>query len=133
MSMMKEKAGSGVRIYIVEEHDSVRRALVDRLGRVSSLTVIGRSGQAGVVLEQIREEQADLVLIEVKRSDGMGLEIVRQVSSLPCQPCVVVLTSYPSSWEKEAAFRAGASQYLLKDIAPDELIAHIHQAIEEIK
>jgi DNA-binding NarL/FixJ family response regulator len=73
----------------------------------------------------------DVVLIEVKRKDGMGLELLRQVSTLPNHPKVAVLTSYPSDWEQEAASRAGAKNYLLKDIDLDELIGSIVSLVNE--
>jgi DNA-binding NarL/FixJ family response regulator len=115
------------RLYIVDEHDSVRSALADRLNRASGLTVLGHSGDANQVLSDIQAEEPDVVLVEVKRSDGMGLEIVRQISELADPPCLVVLTSYPSEWEEEAAVRAGAASYLLKDLDTEELIRHLSE------
>ena len=115
------------RLYIVDEHDSVRSALADRLSRASELTVLGHSGDANQVLEDIQAEEPDVVLVEVKRSDGMGLEIVRQISGLSDPPCLIVLTSYPSVWEEEAANRAGATSYMLKDLDTEELIRYISE------
>jgi DNA-binding NarL/FixJ family response regulator len=115
------------RLYIVDEHDSVRSALADRLNRASELTVIGHSGDANQVLEDIQAEAPDVVLVEVKRRDGMGLEIVRQISELSDPPCLVVLTSYPTEWEEEAAVRAGATSYMLKDLDSEELIRHLSE------
>jgi DNA-binding NarL/FixJ family response regulator len=53
------------------------------------------------------------------------LELLRQVAEMPNPPKVVVLTSYPSEWESEAATRAGATSYLLKDIDTEELIRQL--------
>jgi DNA-binding NarL/FixJ family response regulator len=113
------------RLYIVDEHDSVRSALADRLNRASELIVLGHSGDAKQVLRDIRAGEPDVVLVEVKRSDGLGLEIVRQIAALPEPPHLVILTSYPTEWEEEAASRAGAKSYLLKDLDTEELIRHI--------
>jgi DNA-binding NarL/FixJ family response regulator len=115
------------RLYIVDEHDSVRSALADRLNRASGLIVLGHSGDAEQVLQDIQVEEPDVVLVEVKRSDGLGLEIVRQISELSDPPHLVILTSYPSEWEEEAAVRAGATSYLLKDLDTEELIRHISE------
>lgn len=116
---------SGARIYIVDEHPSVRMALVDRLRRAPELQVIGHTGDAQTVLADVESMKPDVVLVEVKRTDGLGLEIIRQVASLPDGPRAVVLTSYGATWEHEAAARAGASGYLLKDIDSEELIRQI--------
>ena len=118
------------RIYIIDEHDSVRSALADRLDQAAGLTVLGHSGDAGQVLNDIREDEPDIVLVEVKRSDGLGLEIMRQIAALPKPPQLVVLTSYPTEWEEKAANRAGATSYLLKDIDSKELIRRISEMAE---
>ena len=118
------------RLYISDEHPTVRSALAERLSRDASLTVIGQSGDAETMLSEIRRDKPDVVLVEVKRTDGLGLEIIRQIANMPDPPCLVVLTSYASRWEEEAACRAGATAYLLKDIDTGELIRHIRQLIE---
>ncbi len=118
------------RVYIADEHDPVRSALADRLDRASNLTVIGHDSDAEQVLRDIRHHKPDVVLVEVKRSDGLGLEIVRQIAMLPDAPRPIVLTSYASRWEEEAAGRAGASLYLLKDIDSGELIRYISELVE---
>jgi DNA-binding NarL/FixJ family response regulator len=118
------------RVYIVDEHAEVRLALAERLARESDLQIIGHSGDASEVMHASITEKPDVVLIEVKRSDGLGLEILRQLARLPHQPRVAVLTSYPSTWEQEAAQRAGAIAYFLKNIDSEELIRSISSLAE---
>jgi DNA-binding NarL/FixJ family response regulator len=113
------------RVYIVDEHDPVRLALADRLTKAAQIRVLGHSGNADEAVAEIRRMQPEIVLLEVKRSDGLGLEVLRQVAEMPNPPKVLVLTSYPSEWEAQAATRAGAHSYLLKDIDTEELIRKI--------
>ncbi len=113
------------RVYIIEEHPVVRQALVERLSHDPDIKVIGQTGEAERVLPEVEEMRPNVVLLEVKRSDGMGLEILRQITALANGPRTVVLTSYESDWEVEAARRAGASGYLLKDLDSDELLRNI--------
>lgn len=113
------------RIYIIDEHEPVRKALAERLRRSPDLEVVGESGAATEAAEEARARDAEVVLIEIKRGDGLGLELVRLVASSPTAPRVLVLTSYPTDWEAGAARRAGADDYLLKDIDPEELIERI--------
>jgi DNA-binding NarL/FixJ family response regulator len=101
--------------------------LVERLTHDADIQVIGDTGDAAQVLPQIESLHPDVVLVEVKRSDGMGLEILRQIHALAGGPRVVVLTSYESDWEVEAARRAGAAGYLLKDLDSDELLRSIRE------
>jgi len=119
------------RVYIVDEHDPVRLALADRLTRASQIRVLGHTGNADEALSEIRRTQPEIVLLEVKRSDGLGLEVLRQVAEMPNPPKVLVLTSYPTEWEAEAATRAGAHSYLLKDIDTEDLIRKIAEFAAE--
>jgi DNA-binding NarL/FixJ family response regulator len=112
-------------IYIVDEHESVRSALAERLGHATDMQVIGHSGEPTIVIADVRKEKPSIVLLEVKRKDGMGLEILRQLAALPDPPRLAVLTSYPTDWEEDAATRAGAEVYLLKDIDSEDLIDQI--------
>jgi DNA-binding NarL/FixJ family response regulator len=112
-------------IYIVDEHESVRSALAQRLGHATNLQVIGHSGSIETIVEEVEANKPSIVLLEVKRKDGMGLELLRQLAALPDPPRLAVLTSYPTTWEEEAATRAGAEIYLLKDIDSEDLIGQI--------
>jgi DNA-binding NarL/FixJ family response regulator len=110
------------RVFIIDEHEAVRSVLAERLNRAGQLEVVGHTGDANQALVDVRHAKPDVVLLEVKRSDGLGLELVRQVSGFSAAPIVAVLTSYPSNWEEQAASRAGASLYMLKEIDTEELI-----------
>ncbi|MCJ7513876.1 MAG: response regulator [Anaerolineales bacterium] len=112
-------------VYIVDEHEPVRGALAERLGRAQGIAILGHSGEVERVIEAATNDHPDVVLLEIKRTDGMGIELLRQLAHLPDPPQVIVLTSYPTEWEKDAAHRAGAAAYLLKDIDSDELIRYI--------
>jgi two-component system response regulator DevR len=113
------------RLYIIDEHQSVRLALAERLQHSCDLQIIGHTGNAEEAIREVQENCVDIVLLEVKRSDGLGLELLRQLSTLTTPPKIVVLTSYPSFWERQAASRAGATSYLLKDIETEDLIQQI--------
>lgn len=113
------------RIYIIDEHEPVRKALGERLRRSPAVEVVGESGAATEAAHDAQSLNAEVVLIEIKRGDGLGLELVRLLASSSNAPRVLVLTSYPSAWEEAAARRAGAEDYLLKDIDPEELIERI--------
>jgi len=112
-------------VYIVDEHEPVRGALAERLARAEGIAILGHSGEFSQVVTDSANDHPDVVLLEIKRTDGMGIELLRQLAHLPDPPQVIVLTSYPTEWEKDAARRAGAAAYLLKDIDSDELIRYL--------
>lgn len=111
-----------VNLYIVDENEVVRSALADRLAEDETVHVVGHAANPEFVFREIAQSRPDVVLVEVKRKDGMGFEIIRRLTSLVDPPHLVVLTSYPSVWEEAAASRAGASAYLLKDLQSGDLI-----------
>jgi DNA-binding NarL/FixJ family response regulator len=112
-----------LKLYIVDEHEPVRTALAERLGQADGIEILGHTGVADDVVQAIEMMKPDMVLFEVKRSDGLGLELLRQLAALPSAPKLVVLTSYPAT-------RAGATSYLLKDIESEELIESISTILE---
>lgn len=118
------------KLYIVDEHTTVRKALAERLAKAHGLEVVGHSGEYSEVMREVEALKPEIVLLEVKRRDGMGLEMARQIAGLPYGPRLIVLTSYPTTWEQKAATRAGAVHYLLKDIDSEELIRQISELVE---
>jgi len=114
-----------LQLYIVDENEIVRSALANRLAEDEAVVVVGHAGNPDFALREVTQSCPDVVLVEVKRKDGMGLEIIRRLSHLPDPPCLAVLTSYPSVWEQAAAHRAGACAYFLKDLQAAQLIAEL--------
>lgn len=121
---------SAASVYIVEERPQVRDALAARLGQSPQIKVMGQRGEVQPALEEIEESKPDAILLEVKRTDGMGLEILRRLADLAKRPKIIVLTSYPASWEMQSAQRTGADAYVLKDIESEELIQLILDLVE---
>jgi DNA-binding NarL/FixJ family response regulator len=116
-----------VRVFILDDHDDVRHALAASLGSLPGLEVVGEAAEAEDGLRLITRLRPDVVLVETKRSDGRGLEIVSLIAQGGHGPCVIVLTSYLSEWEHWAVRRAGAIGYFLKEIGSPQLIACIRR------
>lgn len=116
-----------VKVFLIEEHPQVRQALSKRLRNSAEVELVGEAGEAMQALRQVREARPEVVLIETKRGDGMGLEIIRQVAQEPWLPRVIVLTTYEEPWERTASHRAGAHDYLLKQIDVPELVKRIQR------
>lgn len=114
-----------VTVYVVEQHRAVRQALVDWLGQLPQVRLLGSSGDMDTAQLEIQEHKAQVVLMEIKRADGQGLKLVGSLAALPQRPRILVLTSYASNGEREAVLQAGADSYVLKDIDTHELAALI--------
>ncbi|MDW8327485.1 MAG: response regulator transcription factor [Anaerolineales bacterium] len=120
-----------IRVLILDDHAEVRQALRQRLDYAPDIHVVGDVGDAEQALATVSSLKPDVVLMESKRSDGRGLELIHWIAQNYPASLIIVLTSYPTEWECWAARRAGARQYLLKDIGSAELVEHIRQAVAD--
>jgi two-component system response regulator DevR len=113
------------RLLIIDEHRAVRQALVSRLQQTGKLEVVGSTGSSEEGLLQVEALRPNIVLLETKRSDGTGLETCRRIARSHPDTVVFVLTSYDDEDERQAAYMAGATRYLLKDIDSTRLVYEI--------
>lgn len=120
-----------VRVLIIDDHDEVRRALVARLKSISEIEVVGDAREADDGLEKVKALKPDVVLIEPKRNDGRGIEIVNAINQSGSRTQVIVLTSYTSEWERLTMYHTGAARYLLKDIDSAQLIEEIRTVTKQ--
>lgn len=118
-------AACKTRLLIIDDRESVRQALAARLGKAPEIEIIGCASSSDDGVRQALDQQPDVVLLEIKMSDGKGLEACRRIVASPHAPSVIVLTSYIDEAERQAAFEAGASRYVLKDIDSERLIRAI--------
>ena len=113
---------------IIDENEAVRQALVSRLQQTGELEVVGSTGSSKEGLLQIEAQRPNIVLLEIKRSDGAGLETCRHIARNHSDTIIIVLTSYDDEQERQAAYMAGAARYLLKDIDSAQLVREILSA-----
>jgi len=119
---------ASIGVYVVDDHDLVRAALVRRLQTTPELMVVGQSASVELARAEIAAQRPDVVLLETKRADGRGFELLNWVLLAAPAARAVVLTSYASEWERWAALRAGAAGYALKDIDTAQLLTQIRAA-----
>ncbi|HLE27836.1 MAG TPA: response regulator transcription factor [Anaerolineales bacterium] len=118
-----------IKVYLIDDHDAVRQALMARLRTTPGILVVGETGEAEAGLLGVKALRPEVVIIETKRADGRGLEIVSWIAQSGLGAKIVVLTSYPSEWERWAAHRAGAALYLLKDIGSPQLVEQVRSVV----
>ncbi len=114
-----------VSVFLVDDHEVVRRGLIDLLGADPDLQVIGEAGSVAEALVQIPTVRPDVAVLDVRLPDGNGIELCRELlSRLPDLRCLM-LTSFTSDEAMLDAILAGASGYVVKDIKGLELAAAI--------
>jgi DNA-binding NarL/FixJ family response regulator len=117
------------RLLIIDDHDVVREALEARLRTTATVEIVGCTGCWRTGLRDAVRLEPDVVLLETKRSDGQGLEALRNLAKECPNASIVVLTSYPDAEEQAEARRMGAIRYILKDIDTSQLIREIQVSV----
>jgi two-component system, NarL family, response regulator DevR len=116
-----------IRVFLLDDHEIVRRGLADLIGLQSDLEVVGEAGTAADAITRIAASQPDVAVLDVRLPDGSGVEVCREVRSLFPDIHVLMLTSYADDEALFNAIMAGASGYVLKEIRGTDLIAAIRQ------
>jgi two-component system response regulator DevR len=110
-----------VKVFLVDDHEVVRRGLIDLLGADPELDVIGEAGSVTQAMAQIPVLNPDVAVLDVRLPDGNGIELCRDLlSKMPDLRCLM-LTSFTSDEAMLDAILAGASGYVVKDIKGMEL------------
>jgi len=120
---------SKIRVMIVDDHEHVRHELVASLTRCETVEVVGATGCAEEAARWLAERHPDVVLLDVKRDDGGGLDLCRRLTGNGHGCAVVILTSYLSQEEWREAREAGATDYLFKQIDSKALLAKISEVV----
>jgi two-component system response regulator DevR len=116
-----------IRVFILDDHELVRRGLTDLLTTTNDLTIVGEAATAADALHRIPAAAPDVALLDARLPDGSGIDVCREIRS--CYPNVrcLILTSYDDDEALFAAVMAGASGYLLKQIGGNSLLEGIRQ------
>jgi DNA-binding NarL/FixJ family response regulator len=114
-----------LRVFILDDHELVRRGLIDLLRTAPDIEVVGEAGNATDALHRIPAAAPDVALLDARLPDGNGIDVCREIrSTMPTVQCLI-LTSYDDDDALFAAVMAGASGYLLKQVGGSDILAGI--------
>jgi DNA-binding NarL/FixJ family response regulator len=118
-------APAPVRVFLVDDHEVVRRGVAEVLEDDPGITVAGEAGSVAEALARVPAVRPDVVVIDMRLPDGDGADLCRglleRVPGLRC----LVLTSYSEQDALDAAVRAGASGFLLKQVRGPALVSAV--------
>jgi DNA-binding NarL/FixJ family response regulator len=127
-------AQAPARVFLLDDHEVVRRGIRELLSAEDDLEVVGEAGTADDALPLIARTRPDVAVLDVrlgKGDDGMsGIEVCRQIRSAHPGVRCVMLTSSADEEAMLAAIVAGASAYVLKEVRGAELVRAIRQVAE---
>ena len=116
-----------VRLFLLDDHEVVRRGIAELLDAVPGFTVVGESGSAKQALGRALACLPDVAILDGRLPDGNGIDVCRDIrSALPDTQCLI-LTSFDDQDAVLAAVLAGASGYVLKEVRATALIDAIRQ------
>ena len=117
------------RILVVDDHAIVRRGLIQVLEGYDPEYDLGEVDNGGDALQKLREEQWDLVLLDIAMPGRRGTEVLSQIKQEFPKVPVLILSSYPEDQYAVRLIKAGAIGYLNKQSAPDQLIEAVKTAL----
>jgi DNA-binding NarL/FixJ family response regulator len=117
-----------IRVLIADDHAVVRQGLKQILQDTHEMVVAGEATNGREALEKARAETWDVVVLDISLPDRSGLEVLKQLKAeWPGLP-VLVLSMYTEDQYAMRVLKAGASGYLTKDSAADEVVEAVHRA-----
>lgn len=114
-----------IRVFLLDDHEIVRRGLRALLESEGDIVVVGEAGTVAGAAEAIIELAPDVAVLDARLPDGTGIEVCRQVRSANPDVRGLILTSYDDDEAMYAAILAGASGYVLKQIEGSSLLSGI--------
>jgi two-component system response regulator DevR len=111
-----------IRVYLLDDHEVVRRGLRDLLESSGDIEVIGESGLAQEATSRIPALHPDVAVLDGRLPDGSGIDVCRDIRSVDPSIKALILTSYDDDEALFAAIMAGASGYVLKQITGTDLV-----------
>jgi two-component system, NarL family, response regulator DevR len=116
-----------VRIFLLDDHEIVRRGVRDLLEVEEDLVVVGEAGTAAQAIARIPAAKPDVAIIDMRLPDGNGVEVCREVRSRNPEVQCVVLTSFADDEALFDSIMAGAAGYLLKQMSGNDLVDAIRR------
>jgi DNA-binding NarL/FixJ family response regulator len=118
-------AAAAIRVFLLDDHEIVRRGVRELLETEPDITVTGEAGTAGSALARILALRPDVAILDVRLPDGNGVSVCRDIrSAMPGVACLM-LTSFGDDEALFDAIMAGASGYVLKQIRGTDLVGAV--------
>ncbi|MCO7222020.1 response regulator transcription factor [Klenkia sp. PcliD-1-E] len=117
-----------VTVFLVDDHEVVRRGVADVLSGAPDLLVVGEAGSVAEALRLGPELRPDVAVVDLRLPDGDGVQVARELRAAVPGLAVLLLTSYSDDEALLEAVRAGAAGYLLKQVIGQDLVAAVRAA-----
>ena len=111
-----------IRVFLLDDHEVVRRGVGDLLTAEGDIEVVGESGSAAEATRRIPALRPHVAILDARLPDGSGIDVCREIRSVDPTIKGLILTSYEDDEALFAAIMAGAAGYVLKQIKGGDLV-----------
>ena len=122
--------GNTVRVFLLDDHEVVRRGLKELLEADGGLEVVGEAGNAEQALARIPPTKPDVAVLDVRLPDGDGIEVCRDVRSQHPEIQCLMLTSYTDDDALLQSILAGAAGYVAKQIRGADIVDAVRRVAD---
>src|SRR5438552_3022504 len=116
-----------IRVFLLDDHELVRRGIRELLEGEGDIEVVGESGSAQEAARRIPALRPDVAILDGRLPDGSGIDVCRDIRSVDPTIQALILTSYEDDEALFAAIMAGAAGYVLKQIRGNDLVDAIRR------
>jgi DNA-binding NarL/FixJ family response regulator len=119
-----------IRVFLIDDHAAIRRALHDLLEAEVNLSIVGETGNGFDVVKQTAQIRPDVVVLDVSMPGIADIETAQQISEISPETQVILLSMHLSREHALQALRAGANGYVLKESAGAEIVNAIRTVLD---
>jgi DNA-binding NarL/FixJ family response regulator len=119
-----------IRVFLLDDHEIVRRGIRELLEAEPDITVIGESGLAEEAISRIPALKPDVAILDGRLPDGSGIDVCREIRSQDPNIKALILTSYDDDDALFAAIMAGAAGYTLKQVRGNDLVDTVRRVAD---
>ena len=120
-----DRGRTPIRVFLLDDHEVVRRGLKGLLEAEADIDVVGEAGTSESAIARIKALQPDVALLDIRLPDGDGVSLCREIrSALPGTACLM-LTAYSDDQALMGAIMAGAAGYVMKQTLGPELVGAV--------
>jgi DNA-binding NarL/FixJ family response regulator len=119
-----------IRVFLLDDHEVVRRGLRELLEAEDDLEVVGEAGSAEDAMARIPPTRPDVAVLDVRLPDGNGVEVCREIRSTHPEIQCLILTSFADDEALFQSIMAGAAGYVLKQIKGTDLVDAVRRVAD---
>jgi len=118
------------RVLIADDHPVVRAGMRQIISSHPQITVTADAASGQEVLEAISRSEFDVILLDISMPEPSGIDLLNMIKAAQCDAAILFMSMYPEDQFAVRLLKSGASGYLTKESAPDQLITAIRKVAE---